>query len=91
MFFSGAASGLCQRELVEAHGSHWLVCLMLDSTAAEHEAKSRLRFALAVKCDADGRVKLPSEGAQLIQFAPSFLVPLAEQLAARELAAREVK
>jgi len=70
MFFS--TSGLCQRELVEAHGSHWLVCLMLDATT-EERAAGDLRFALAVKCDAEGRVTLPSEGAQLIRFVPAFI------------------
>lgn len=81
----------CNRELTEAHGSHWIVCLVLQPEG--DESKEDLRYALAVKCDASGRVLLPSEGAQLIQFIPAELTVLRElhkraAAAQAELAAR---
>ena len=66
-----SASNLYQRTLVEAHNRHWIVCLVLDKDPKEPDDADR--FALAVVCDAEGRVELPATP-ELIKFTPLDVV-----------------
>lgn len=66
-----SASSLYQRTLVEAHDRHWIVCLVLEKD--EKEPVDADRFALAVCCDAEGRVELPATP-QLIKFTPPEVI-----------------
>lgn len=69
--FSFSASNLYQRTLVEAHDGHWIVCLVLDKDT--NEPPDAERFALAVRCDAEGRLDLPASP-QLIKFTPPEVI-----------------
>jgi len=78
-----SASNMYQRSIVEAHDGHWLVCLVLDKGSDEPAEADR--FALAVPCDDQGRVKLPASP-QLIQFTPPGVIEKREKRARCESA-----
>ena len=83
-----SASNMYQRSVVEAHGSHWLVCLVLDKGVEEPADADR--FALAVLCDDQGRVKLPASP-QLIQFTPLEVIKKREKRVRCELAGHPMR
>ena len=83
-----SASNMYQRSVVEAHGSHWLVCLVLDKGSAEPVEADR--FALAVPCDDQGCVKLPASP-QLIQFTPPGVIEQREKRARCEPAGHPLR
>ena len=76
-------SSMYQRSVVEAHGSHWLVCLMLDKSRDEPDDADR--FVLAVPCDEEGRAELPVTP-QLIKFTPPEVIEKREKRARCEVA-----
>lgn len=69
--FPFAASNQYQRTLVEAHDGHWIVCLVLDKDPGEPPDAER--FALAVRCDAQGHLDLPAMP-HLIKFTPPEVI-----------------
>ncbi len=81
MFGMFGASSLYQREVVEAYGRKWLVCLVLEQSSGELDALAD-RYALAVPCEGDeGRVDLPAT-ASLIQFTPAHVKEARDRRAA---------